>query len=147
MRIIMGRISNILHTKGKIIYSVTPDTIVYSALEVMFEKNISALLVMENNYPVGIFTERDYARNVELKGKSSREIRIDSVMTKNLITVSPDNTIEEAMRLMTTKFIRHLPVVDENKLLGIISIGDVVKYVIEEQKFIIGNLESYITGT
>lgn len=143
----MGRISNILHTKGKIIYSVTPDTIVYSALEVMFEKNISALLVMENNYPVGIFTERDYARNVELKGKSSREIRIDSVMTKNLITVSPDNTIEEAMRLMTTKFIRHLPVVDENKLLGIISIGDVVKYVIEEQKFIIGNLESYITGT
>lgn len=143
----MGRISNILHTKGKIIYSVTPDTIVYSALEVMFEKNISALLVMENNYPVGIFTERDYARNVELKGKSSREIRIDSVMTKNLITVSPDNTIEEAMRLMTTKFIRHLPVVDENTLLGIISIGDVVKYVIEEQKFIIGNLESYITGT
>ena len=104
----MGRISNILHTKGKIIYSVTPDTIVYSALEVMFEKNISALLVMENNYPVGIFTERDYARNVELKGKSSREIRIDSVMTKNLITVSPDNTIEEAMRLMTTKFIRNL---------------------------------------
>lgn len=142
----MGRISNILDTKGKIIYSVTPDTIVYIALEVMFEKNISALLVMENNYPVGIFTERDYARNVELKGKSSREIRIDSVMTKNLITVSPDNTIEEAMRLMTTKFIRHLPVVYENKLLGIISIGDVVKYVIEEQKIIIGNLESYIAG-
>ena len=142
----MGKIRNILHGKGKVIFSVTRDTIVYNALEMMFEKNVSALLVMENDFPVGIFTERDYARNVALKGKSSREIKIESVMTKNLITVPPDYTIEEAMRLMTTKFIRHLPVVENNKLLGIISIGDVVKYVIEEQKFIIGSLENYISG-
>ena len=141
----MGKIRNILQSKGIKIFSVSPGTIVYSALEIMFEKNVSALLVMENDYPVGIFTERDYARNVALKGKSSREIPIDEVMTKNLITITPDTTIDEAMRLMTTKFIRHLPVMEEDKLLGIVSIGDVVKYVIEEQKFIIGNLENYIS--
>ena len=141
----MGKIRNILQSKGNKIFSVSPGTIVYSALEIMFEKNVSALLVMENDNPVGIFTERDYARNVALKGKSSREIPIDEVMTKNLITITPDTTIDEAMRLMTTKFIRHLPVMEEDKLLGIVSIGDVVKYVIEEQKFIIGNLENYIS--
>lgn len=143
----MGKVKNILHVKGNIVFSVTPDTIVYHALETMFEKNVSALLVMENEYPVGIFTERDYARKVILKRKSSKKTLIKEIMTSSLITVSPDYTIEDAMRLMTNKFIRHLPVMEENKLIGIISIGDVVKYVIEEQKFIIGNLENYITGT
>lgn len=143
----MGKIRNILKTKENSIFSVTPDTIVYHALETMFQKNVSALLVMENDTPVGIFTERDYARKIALKGLSSRETRVDVVMTKNLITVSPDYTIENAMRLMTDKFIRHLPVLENNRLIGIVSIGDIVKYVIEEQKYIIGNLENYITGT
>lgn len=143
----MGKVRNILHSKGNKIFFVTPDTIVYKALEMMFEKNVSALMVMENEYPVGIFTERDYARKVVLKGKSSKETMIHEIMTADLITVSPDFTIEDAMQLMTGKFIRHLPVVEDHKLVGIISIGDVVKYVIEEQKFIIGNLENYITGT
>ena len=143
----MGKIRNILKTKENSIFSVTPDTIVYHALETMFQKNVSALLVMENDTPVGIFTERDYARKIALKGLSSRETRVDVVMTKNLITVSPDYTIENAMRLMTDKFIRHLPVLENNLLIGIVSIGDIVKYVIEEQKYIIGNLENYITGT
>ncbi|HLF47394.1 MAG TPA: CBS domain-containing protein [Chitinophagaceae bacterium] len=143
----MGKVRNILQTKSNTIFSVTPDTIVYNALEVMFEKNVSALLVMENENPVGIFTERDYARNIALKGKSSRETKISDIMTKNLITITSDYTIDEAMRLMTEKFIRHLPVMDENKLVGIISIGDLVKHLIEEQKFIIGSLENYISHT
>ena len=143
----MGKVRNILHSKGNKIFFVTPDTIVYNALEMMYEKNVSALLVMENDKPVGIFTERDYARKVVLKGKFSRETLIRKIMTRDLLTISPDSTIEDAMQLMTDKFIRHLPVVEENKLIGVVSIGDVVKYLIEEQKFIIGNLENYITRT
>ena len=143
----MGKVRNILHSKGNKIFFVTPDTIVYNALEMMYEKNVSALLVMENDKPVGIFTERDYARKVVLKGKFSRETLIRKIMTRDLLTISPDSTIEDAMQLMTDKFIRHLPVVEENKLIGVVSIGDVVKYLIEEQKFIILNLENYITRT
>jgi len=113
----------------------------------MVEKNISSLLVMENEILIGIFTERDYARKVTLKGKSSRETPIGDIMTGNLITVTPDSTIDECMLLMTGKFIRHLPVVENDKVVGLISIGDVVKYIIEEQKFIIQNMEHYIGGT
>lgn len=143
----MGKVRNILETKSKIIYSVSPDTSVYIALEVMFDKNISALLVLENNQPVGIFTERDYARKIALQGKNSRDTKMNEIMTKNLITITPDFSIEEAMRLMTEKFIRHLPVLEEEKLIGVISIGDLVKYLIEEQKFIINKLEDYIGHT
>lgn len=143
----MGQIRNILQVKGQVIFSVAPGTTVYNALEKMFEKNISALLIMDNDTPAGIFTERDYARNVALKGRSSRETMIEEIMTKELITVTPEFLIEDAMRLMTNKFIRHLPVLENNKLIGIVSIGDVVKYLIEEQKFIIGSLENYIGHT
>ena len=143
----MGKVRNILENKSKVIFSVSPDTLVYNALELMFEKNVSALLVIENDYPVGIFTERDYARDIALKGKSSRETKMNETMTKNLITIDPDFSIEDAMRLMTEKFIRHLPVMHENKLVGLISIGDLVKYLIEEQKFIINKLEDYIGHT
>lgn len=143
----MGKIRNILQVKGNVVFSVEPGTTVYSALEVMFEKNISALLIMENETPVGIFTERDYARSVALKGRSSRETLIEEIMTKSLITVPPEYLIEDAMRLMTTKFIRHLPVMENEKLIGVVSIGDVVKFLIEEQKFIIGSLENYIGHT
>ena|SRR5687767_11692319 len=143
----MGTVSNLLKTKSNITFSITPGTTVYNALEVMVEKNVSALLVVENEKLVGIFTERDYARKVILKGKSSKETLIGEIMTEDLITVSPDSTIDDCMQLMTNRFIRHLPVVAESNLIGIISIGDVVKYVIEEQKFIIQNMEHYITGT
>ena len=143
----MGYIRNIIQNKGGVIYSVSPETFVYNALELMYDKNISAVLIIENDKPAGIFTERDYARKVVLKGKSSKETRIHEIMTKDLITVTPGNTIEEAMKIMTTKHIRHLPVMEESKLLGVISIGDVVKYIIDEQQFIIGNLENYISHT
>ncbi|HAL83311.1 MAG TPA: histidine kinase [Mucilaginibacter sp.] len=119
---------------------------VFEALELMFEKNIGAILVMEQGEFIGIFTERDYARKVILKGRASKEILIREAMTDNPTTVSSDNTIEDCMTLMTNHFIRHLPVVDDDKIVGIVSIGDVVKYIIEEQKFIIENMEHYIKG-
>jgi len=142
----MGTVSNILRTKGNTIFSISPDITVYDALELMVEKNVSALLVVENEKLAGIFTERDYARKVILKGKASRETKIREIMTGDLITVEPGSSIDTCMRLMTSRFIRHLPVVENGDLLGIISIGDVVKHVIEDQKFIIENMEHYITG-
>ncbi len=143
----MATVKNILDSKGNAIFTITPDTTVYHALELMVEKNVSALLVMENDKLAGIFTERDYARKVVLKGKSSKETAIGDIMTSNLITVTSASSIDECMELMTGKYIRHLPVVDEGKLTGIISIGDVVRTIIQEQKSIIGHMEQYIAGT
>ena len=142
----MAKVKDITQAKGNQIYSITPDATVYSALEQLFEKNISALLVMEGEKPLGIFTERDYARKVVLKGKSSKETLRKEIMTSELITVEEDCSIEDAMRIMTNKHIRHLPVMAENKLAGIISIGDVVKQLLQEQQFIINNMENYIKG-
>jgi CBS domain-containing protein len=142
----MGKVRDILKTKGGATFSITPGTIVYEALEIMVGKNVSALVVMENEKLVGIFTERDYARKVILKGKTSKDTLIAEIMTEDLVTVTPDNTIDSCMRLMTSRFIRHLPVLENDQLVGIISIGDVVKFIIEEQKFIIENMEHYITG-
>lgn len=143
----MGAVRNILQAKGHTTFSITPYTSVYQALEIMVEKNVSSLVVMHEEKLTGIFTERDYARKVILKGKSSRDTPVGDIMSGNVITVTPDSTIDECMQLMTGKFIRHLPVIEENKLIGIVSIGDVVKYIIEEQKFIIENMEHYIGGT
>jgi len=143
----MGKVRNILQGKTSSSIFVSPDTTVFEALELMFKKNIGSLLVMDHEKFIGIFTERDYARKVILKGKSSKEIPISEIMTENPLTVCSDSTIEECMWIMTNKYIRHLPVIDEGKLAGIISIGDVVKYVIEEQEFIIGNLEHYISNS
>ena len=143
----MGTVSTILKGKGKEIFSITPDTTVYHALEIMVEKNVSSLLVVENEKLSGIFTERDYARKVVLKGKSSKETRIGDIMTEELITVSPASTVDDCMRLMTGRSIRHLPVLADGNLVGIVSIGDVVKQVIEEQKLIIENMGNYIHGT
>lgn len=143
----MGAVKDILDSKGKETFTVTPDTSIYQALELMVEKNVSALLVLENELLAGIFTERDYARKVVLKGKSSKETQIGEVMTRDLVTVSPDSSIEECMELMTAKHIRHLPVLADKKLTGIISIGDVVKRIIQDQKSIIGHMEQYIAGS
>jgi CBS domain-containing protein len=143
----MGKVRNILQAKKDSSIFVTPETTVFQSLQLMVEKNIGALLVMDQDKFVGIFTERDYARKVILKGKSSKQTPIRDIMTETPVTVNSENTIEECMWLMTNRYIRHLPVIDNGKLTGIISIGDVVKYIIEEQKFIIGNLEHYITGS
>jgi CBS domain-containing protein len=142
----MGTVTQILKAKGNNTYSITPETMVYQALEIMVEKNVSALVVIKNEKLAGIFTERDYARKVILKGKASKETLIGEIMTEDLITVTPDSSINDCMRLMTSRFIRHLPVVSEDNLVGIISIGDVVKFIIDEQKFIIENMEHYITS-
>jgi CBS domain-containing protein len=142
----MGKVRDILRTKGNSVYSVEPSMMVYHAIERMCEKNIGGLLIVENGRLEGIFTERDYARKLILKGKSSKTTPISELMTENPITVTPDNSIEDCMNLMTSKFIRHLPVVEGDKLVGLISIGDVVKHIIEEQKGIIEYLENYISG-
>ncbi len=143
----MGSVQSILKGKGATTFSIAPDTIVYRALEIMVERNVSALLVIENDKLVGIFSEKDYARKVILKGKASKQTKIRDIMSENLIIVSPSSSIDECMQLMTNNFIRHLPVLQDGQLLGIISIGDVVKYIIDEQKFIIQNMEHYIGGT
>ena len=142
----MGKVRNILHNKGNVIFSVEPTEMVYRAIELMCEKNIGGLLIVENGKLVGIFTERDYARKLILKGKSSKDTQIKDLMTSNLVTVTPDTSIDDCMRVMTGRKIRHLPVLEKGELVGIISIGDVVHFVIEEQKSIIEHLEHYITG-
>ncbi len=143
----MAVVRDILKSKGINIFSVTPKTTVYSALEIMVEKNVSSLMVIEEEKLLGIFTERDYARKVILKGKSSRETPIEDIMTGKLITVTTNTTIDDCMKLMSGNFIRHLPVVDDDKVVGLVSIGDLVRHIIQEQKFIIENMENYIAGS
>ncbi len=140
----MGKVRDILKTKGKDVFAVDPGMMVYKAIEQMCDRNIGGLLIVDNERLVGIFTERDYARKLILKGKSSKDTPISELMTRNPFTVTCDSTIEECMGLMTDKHIRHLPVVDGEKLTGVISIGDVVKHIIQEQKAIIEHLEQYI---
>jgi len=141
----MGKVKDILRDKGNTVYSVESTIMVIRAIELMCEKNIGGLLIVDNGKLEGIFTERDYARKLILKGKSSMNTPISELMTKNPFTIAPDNTIEDCMDMMTSRHIRHLPVVDGEKLIGIISIGDVVKHIIEEQKDIIEHLENYIS--
>lgn len=142
----MGKVRKILHDKGHDIYSVEPSSMVFNAIELMCEKNVGGLLIVEDGKLVGIFTERDYARKLILKGKSSKDTPISELMTSKLVTVTPDTTIDECMRLMTGRKIRHLPVLENDVLVGIISIGDVVRFIIDEQRSIIQELEHYITG-
>ncbi len=142
----MGTVRHILQKKGNDVFSVEPNSTVYNALELMVEKNLGSLIVMENGKFLGIFTERDYARKVMLKGKSSRDTYIKDIMSEHPITVTPDTKVEECMSLMTQRYIRHLPVFEGDKLVGVVSIGDIVKYIIEDQQFIIENLEHYIAG-
>ena len=142
----MSTVRNILQKKGNAVYSVSPDTSVYDALEDLEEKNLGALVVVENGKLIGVFTERDYARKVILKGRSSKETLVRDIMSSTPIFVTPDKTLDDCMQLMTDKFIRHLPVLENDVLIGVISIGDIVKYIIYDKDFIIENLEHYITG-
>ena len=142
----MKLVHQILKQKERRVITISATAMVYEALEIMNNYNISAILISDDNQIKGIFTERDYARKVVLKGKSSKEVSISEVMTPNPITITPADTIDHCMKLMTDKHIRHLPVVENNELAGMVSIGDVVKFIIEDQKQTIKDLENYISG-
>ncbi len=140
----MGKVRNIIQAKGNSIFSVPSTVTVYQALELMFEKNIGALLVIDGEKFRGIFTERHYARKLVLRGKSSKETLVGEIMTEQPITVTCDTSIEDCMKIMSARKIRHLPVKEGDKIEGLVSMGDVVRYIIDEQKFIIESLEQYI---
>jgi CBS domain-containing protein len=143
----MRLVRDLLAAKGNEVWSVTPETKVFDALRLMAEKRVGAVLVLEENDLVGLFSERDYARKVILLGKSSKETPVKDIMSSKIVSVRPDQTIDECMSLMTDNRIRHLPVMNDGKLRGIITIGDVVKAVIAEKQGVIEQLEQYITGT
>ena len=136
-------ILQVLEAKGSSVWSVSPDALVYDALKLMADKSIGALVVMEGEKMLGIFSERDYARKIMLKGRSSKETRVMDIMSTSVRSIAPWRSIDECMVLMTSKRIRHVPVVDEGKLVGIVSIGDVVKAVISEQESVIRELEGF----
>lgn len=140
----MNTVRDILQKKGNSVYGISPESSVYDALEELEENNLGSLVVIENGKLIGVFTERDYARKVILKGRSSKETLVKHIMTSRPIFVTPDTTIEECMQMMTDKFIRHLPVLDNEELVGLISIGDLVKYIMSDKDFIIDCLERYI---
>ncbi len=142
----METIRQILGKKGNQIFSVTPGTTVYETLKLMADKNIGAVLVLDEGKLVGIMSERDYARKVILKGKFSKETPVNEIMSSNVICIDPDQTIINTKAVMIQKRIRHLPVMEDDKLVGIISIGDVVNAVLEENSFMIDQLATYIKG-
>jgi CBS domain-containing protein len=142
----MDKVRDILQRKGSEYYYVQPDNSVFEALQTMAEKEIGAVMVLENGNLAGMFTERDYARKIVLHGHTSREAKVGDFMTKALFTVSPETSINDCMGVMTTKRIRHLPVMERNRIVGLISIGDVVNSVIRQQGDTIKDLENYIYG-
>ena len=142
----MKTIKDILKTKGTTIWSISPDASVFDALTLMAEKNAGAVIVMEAGKLVGILSERDYARKVIIKGKTSKKTKVREIMTEKVLYVSSSQKVEDCMALMTEKRIRHLPVLENETLIGVISIGDVVKAVISDQKNVIDQLEKYITS-
>lgn len=144
----MRTVHDILRTKGTTVWSVAPDTTVHDALRLMAEKNIGAVLVLdEGGCVVGLLSERDYARKVALEGRTAQDTLVRDIMSERVMGVRPEQTVEQCMAVMTDRRIRHLPVVDDDGLVGVISIGDVVKAVLTHQEFMIEQLENYITGT
>lgn len=142
----MKKVKDILETKGHAVWFIEPSALVYDAMKLMADKGIGALLVMEERRLVGIISERDYARKIILQGRSSRSTNVQEIMTSRVVYTEPERNIEECMALMTEKRIRHLPVMEGGQVCGVISIGDLVKAIIAEQKFIIEQLERYITS-
>jgi CBS domain-containing protein len=142
----MKTVSMLLQQKGHEVLSIGPDAPVFAALECMAEKNCGALLVLDEGRLIGIFSERDYARKIILKGKTSKDTPVREIMTSDVVCIATERSLDDCMALMTGRRIRHLPVLEAGKLVGVISIGDVVKAVISEQEFIIEQLQSYITG-
>jgi len=143
---VSGTIDKILRQKSGEIFSITPDATVYDAIKLMAERNVGALLVMENDKLVGIVSERDYSRKVMLRGKTSRTSTVREIMTTELTTAHPRETVEECLRFMTDKRIRHLPVICDGQIRGVISIGDLVKEVISAQSATLEQLRHYISG-
>jgi CBS domain-containing protein len=143
---VAGTVSGILAQKGSTIWSIAPSAMVFDAIALMADKNVGALPVVDNDHLVGIISERDYARKVILKGKSSKETPVEEIMTRELVTARPDDGVTDCMRVMTERRVRHLPVMKEGKMVGMLSIGDVVKWLISAQAATIDNLEQYITG-
>jgi CBS domain-containing protein len=139
------KIRELLENKGTEVWSIAPDAKVYDALVLMDEKNIGALMVTEGGQTVGILSERDYTRNVALRGRHSKETKVSEIMEARPVCIAPDETVEEGMALMTEKRVRHLPVIEGDKVLGLVSIGDLVKAIISEQQYIIQQLEHYIS--
>lgn len=142
----MKTVKEILEAKGSEIWSVHPSDTVLDSLRLMADKGIGSLLVMDGEKLMGIVTERDYARKVILEGKSSRDTSVSDVMTRKVLCVSPERTVDECMALMTDKRARHLPVVDHKRVVGVVSIGDLVKTLINEQQILIDQLQHYISG-
>jgi CBS domain-containing protein len=142
----MTYVRDILNSKTREVHSISADATVYEALKLMSEKEIGALVVMEGEKVTGILSERDYARKIILKGKASKDTLVREVMSSHLIQVRPENTVEECMIVMTGKHVRHLPVFDQGKFVGIVSIGDVVKSIISRQELLIEQLSNYIAG-
>lgn len=143
---ISGTVSAILHHKGTAIFSIAPESTVFDAIKFMAEKNIGALLVMAGDKLQGVITERDYTRKVALQGKASKETRVLEILSPEVISVTPHHSVEECMKLMTENRIRHLPVVEDGKALGIISIGDLVNWTITAQSATIDQMQQYIFG-
>lgn len=142
----MQYVYDVLNDKGSEIWTVDPDTSVYEALEIMAEKNVGALVVLEDERLIGIFSERDYARRLALEGKRSRDTPVKEIMTEVVATVSPSHSMKDCMQIMTNDRVRHLPVMEEEQLIGLVSIGDVVKSIMSYQDQMIQQLEAYITG-
>ena len=143
---VTGNIGVILNEKPREVFSIAPNQTVFEAIQLLDQKNIGALLVMKGDKLVGMFSERDYTRKITLHGKRSRETQVSEVMSKDLMLTTPHDSIDSCLRLMTDKRIRHLPVMDGSKVIGIISIGDLVKHVIASQSAAIEHLENYISG-
>jgi len=143
---VTGNVSGILGAKGKTVWSVAPDTTVLSAIALMAEKNIGAVLVMEGDRLVGILSERDYTRKVMLKGRASRETKVREIMVEGPITVAPEQSVDACLHIMTEHRVRHLPVTEGAKVAGLVSIGDLVNWVISAQSATIDHLEGYISG-
>ena len=142
----MTTVKQILDNKGHEVFAVSPTDTVFESLQQMADKGVGALLVMDGDKLVGIVTERDYARKVILEGKSSRDIQVEDIMTRQVLCVPPERTVDECMALMSDKRARHLPVLDHKQVIGVVSIGDLVKVVISEQRFLIDQLQHYISG-
>ncbi len=142
----MKSIKDLIKSKGDVVFTIDAGDSVYEALKAMAEKGIGALVVIDSGRVAGIVSERDYARNVALKGRVSRETPVRDIMTTPVVCARPNQSVEEAMALVTDKRVRHLPVISDDNLVGLVSIGDLVKATIEEQQFVIEQLESYISG-
>lgn len=139
-------VSELIESKGKAVWTVSPETMVYDAIQLMAEKNVGALVVTESDRMVGVMSERDYTRKVILKGKSSRTTPVREILTENVVAVTPDATVQECLRTMTRSRVRHLPVLQNEELVGIVSIGDLVNWIIQAQSTAIQQLETYISG-